>query len=143
MSNVSRVALGFTVFFRDFCVVLIPFCDRCSTQPTRKYLLKLTGECERYLYRKSKIGSEVKTAESPNALPVECQYRSRDSEITLTQESGKQRLLPYQQLPGRREITCPQRIEIDTTCNRLTLRIPAIPIRRTAPTVIQTRTLMS
>ena len=45
-------------------------------------------------------------------------------------------LLPNHHLPRRRKITRRQRIEIHPASNRLTLRIPAIPIRRATPTLI-------
>ena len=48
-------------------------------------------------------------------------------------------LLPNQHLPGRREIACSQRIEIQTTRHTVHQnRIATIPIRRTTPTPIQT-----
>ncbi len=45
-------------------------------------------------------------------------------------------LLPNDHLPRCGEIARGQRIEIDTACNGFSLCIPAIPIRRTMPTVI-------
>ena len=51
-------------------------------------------------------------------------------------------LLPNDHLPRCGEIARGQRIEIDTACNGFSLCIPAIPIRRTMPTVITPRTPM-
>ena len=52
-------------------------------------------------------------------------------------------LLPYQHLACGGEIACCECVEIETACHRFTHRISAIPIRRTAPIVIDTRGLMS
>ena len=52
-------------------------------------------------------------------------------------------LLPYQHLLRCREISRLQRIEIHPTCNRFSLCITAIPIRRSALALIDTGNLMS
>lgn len=51
-------------------------------------------------------------------------------------------LLPYEEFSRGRKIACGECIEIDTACDRLALCVLAIPIRRTAPSVIHPRTLM-
>ena len=52
-------------------------------------------------------------------------------------------LLPYQHLLRCREISRLQSIEIHPTCNRFSLCITAIPIRRSALALIDTGNLMS
>ena len=66
--------------------------------------------------------------------------RDRFSHRLTVKEDGF--LLPNHHLPRRSEVAGRQRIEIHTASNRFSLCIPAIPIRRTTPALIDTRRLV-
>ena len=51
--------------------------------------------------------------------------------------------LPYQHLPGRREITRSEGVKIEATRHALAEGIPTIPIRRTALALVAPYSLMS
>lgn len=52
-------------------------------------------------------------------------------------------LLAYQHLTCCGKVACCQSIEIQTACDRFTERVSPIPIRRTAPSLIHSCSLMS
>ena len=53
------------------------------------------------------------------------------------------RLLPYQEFARGSEVACGERVEIDTVCDRFTVFISTIPVRRTTLVFIETCGLMS
>ena len=76
------------------------------------------------------ISAETANVHSPETTDVCCHDRrmARDRPSPYGNRDGC--LLPYHHLPRSSEITGFERIEIDTACNRFSLCIAAIPIRR-------------